>query len=176
MHMQHIWVDCCQINWNAATGPFGRRAKPDKALANVNARRAGSSHPSHLDFLLRHAIHAVLTQRRFTVVVPSRSRFLFLSFVLGESLDIWEACGLKACVSSSALTAAAMTQMIVRRCNQELAKSDVAYASMCYDRAQPADTATPIIIRPYRDRAPYILSQELCNKLETTSAAKGACR
>ncbi len=132
-----------------------------QALASVNARIRGSPYPSHLDFLLRHAIHAVLTQRRFTVLVLSLSRFLFLPFALGELLDPWETCGLRACVSSSAFTAVSIMQMIERWSVQESAERNVSYASICYDGAQPTNAAMPIIIRA--SRGPRIIySQRRC--------------
>jgi hypothetical protein len=60
-------------------------------ISECHCESATSTYPSHFDFLRRHAMQAVLTQRRFTVVVPSFSTFLFLFLPVEDGVDSEEA-------------------------------------------------------------------------------------
>jgi hypothetical protein len=110
--MPRIWVGYCDdIRGLQRRSNYARRAVP--VFVSPCDYEAGTlTYPSHFDFLLRHAMHAVLTHRRLTAVGPSFSGllFLFLLFEAGiDSEEAWDISGLGTCASSSAFTIGSMT-------------------------------------------------------------------
>jgi hypothetical protein len=110
--MPRISVGYCEdIPGVQRRSDYARRAVP-VFVSQCDYEAGTLTYPSHFDFLLRHAMHAVLTHRRFTVAGPSFSGllFLFLLFEAGvDSEKAWDISGLKTCASSSALIVGSMT-------------------------------------------------------------------